>query len=158
VYHSSLEHTPNRKDEDYPELYQDLASFRTNQIVRKELYGIVGTTVNGQTLLFPDSYQRGFIYELMPLNERPLTNFEVPGLATATSDGHVNYAPSFNLGRELAKELKFYVLARHMKKLSQENASLKGTIQDLKDTTQDLKDMIRDLKTKVEDIIKRQKS
>jgi len=142
VYHSSLEHTPNRKDEDYPELYQDLASFRTNQIVRKELYGIVGTTVNGQTLLFPDSYQRGFIYELMPLNERPLTNFEVPGLATATSDGHVNYAPSFNLGRELAKE----------------NASLKGTIQDLKDTTQDLKDMIRDLKTKVEDIIKRQKS
>jgi hypothetical protein len=139
-----LELKPIRKDEDYPELYHDLVPFRTNQIVKKELYGIVGTTVNGQTVLFPDSYQRGFIYELTPLHERPLTNFEVPGLATTTSDGHMNYSPSFNLGRELAKELKFYVLAGHIKKLSQENEGLKG--------------MIQDLKSKVEDIIKKQKS
>lgn len=139
-----LAHKPIRKNEDYPDLYQELTPFKTNQIVQKGSYGIVGTTVNGQTILFPDSYQRGFLYELTPLNERPRTDFEIPGLVTATSDGHMNYAPSFTMGREIAKELKLHALANKIKNVSQENEGLKGIIQDLKN--------------KVEDLIKKQKS
>lgn len=120
------------------EVYQKLSKFRNlPQIANKEFFGIVGTTVNGETVLFPDSLQRGFNYELIPLTERPKTEFEILGMASTTSDGHVNYLPSFNKGREIARELKFYVLAQMIRKTAQENQGLRGKINELKSRLDD---------------------
>ncbi len=115
------------------EIYRELSKYRNlSQISEKTLFGIVGTTVNGDSVLFPDSLQRGFGYELTPIGQRPQTEFEIPSIANVTSDGHMNYTPSFNKGREIARELKFYVLAEMMKKVSQENQGLKGKIDELR--------------------------
>jgi len=43
----------------------------------------------------------------------------------------MNYTPSFNKGREIAREFKFYILAEMMKKISHENQGLKGKIAEL---------------------------
>ena len=126
-----------QKDNNYAntdiEVYHELSKYRNlSQITKKEFFGIVGTTVNGESVLFPDSFQRGFNYELTPWNERPKTEFEIIGIASGTSDGHINYLPSFNSGRELGKELKFYVLAQKMSEIVQENQGLKSKVNELK--------------------------
>ena len=125
-----IRRNPNAED---IEVYNELTKYRNlPQISDKTLFGLVGTTVNGDSVLFPDSLQRGFSYELTPIGQRPQTEFEILGIANVTSDGHMNYTPSFNKGREIARELKFYVLAEMMKKVSQENHGLKGKIDELR--------------------------
>lgn len=127
------------------EIYQELSKYRhLPQIQNKALFGIIGITNNGESVLFPDSFQRGFDYEITSINQRPRTEFEIAGIGSYTSDGHLNYLSSFNKGREVGKELKTYLIIERLKKLSQEN--------------QGLKSMIHDLKTKVEDLMKKQKS
>jgi len=125
-----IRRNPNPED---IEVYNELTKYRNlPQISDKTLFGLVGTTVNGDSVLFPDSLQRGFSYELTPIGQRPQTQFEIPGVANTTSDGHMNYTPSFNKGREIAREFKFHVLAEMMKKISQENQGLKGKINELR--------------------------
>lgn len=101
------------------------------QIVAKGAFGIVGKTNSDETILFPDSYQRGYEYELTPPNQRPKKQFETMGLIMGTSDGHTNYLPSFNEGRELAKEVKTNAIVAKIKQLASENISLKNTVNNL---------------------------
>ena len=127
------------------EIYRELSKYRNlPQISSRSLFGIVGTATGGESVLFPDSLQRGFNYEVTPMNERPKTEFEITGVISSTSDGHLNYLPSFNRGREIGRELKFYILAELVRKTHLEN--------------QGLMEKINDLKAKFEDFVNRNKS
>ena len=120
--------------EDDQELYLEVAKYRKiSQITRKGTLGIVGQTVAGETVLFPDSFQRGYEYELTPYHERTQKQFEAFGLMMGTSDGHLNFVPSFNQGRELAREVKTYAIVNKIREIASENHTLKNTVNELKD-------------------------
>jgi len=128
-----------RNQEETSDLFMEVAKYRNQpQIVSKGVFGIVGQTNSGETILFPDSFQRGYEYELTPPNQRPRKQFEVMGLIMGTSDGHTNYLPSYNEGRELAKEVKTYAIVAKIKQLATENTSLKNTVKNLSSKLDDL--------------------
>ena len=111
-----------------------------NIIADKGLFGLVGTTNDGLTIWFPDSLQRGWRDELTPIHQRPRMEFEIFGLVGYFSDGHWNYLPRYNQGRELAREAKMYLIAEETKKNRKENAELKKDIESLKDELKRLKE------------------
>ena len=128
-----------RNQEETSDLFMEVAKYRNQpQIVSKGAFGIVGQTNSGETILFPDSFQRGYEYELTPPNQRPRKQFEAMDLIMGTSDGHTNYIPSFNEGRELAKEVKTYAIVAKIKQLVTENTSLKNTVKNLSSKLDDL--------------------
>lgn len=91
-----------------------------NQITNKQLFGLVGTTTDGRIVWTPDSYQRGFAYELTPIEDRPKLVWELFGVFAMYSDGHVNYLPSFNDGRNTARDLKTNLVAQYAMKMKKE--------------------------------------
>jgi hypothetical protein len=111
-----------------------------NLIVKKELSGFVGTTIDGLTIWFPDSLQRGWTHELTPVNERPHMIWEIAGLVGYFSDGHLNYLPRYNQGREMAREAKMNLIANQTWNLTEENKELKKSLQSLKDEINKLKE------------------
>lgn len=111
-----------------------------NIIASKNLFGLVGTTNDGLAVWFPDSLQRGWTDELTPIYERPRMLWEVLGLVGYFSDGHFNYLPRYNQGRELAREAKMYLIADQTKKNIQENVELKKNIDILRDEINKLKE------------------
>ena len=118
--------------EENPDLFIEVAKQRNQpQIVSKGAFGIVGQTNSGETIMFPDSFQRGYEYELTPRNQRPKKQYEAMGLIMGTSDGHTNYLPSFNEGRELAKEVKTQAIVAKIKQVATENISLKNIVNNL---------------------------
>lgn len=84
-----------------------------NQIANKQIFGLIGTTVDNKIVWTPDSYQRGFVYELTPVEERPRLEWDLFGVFAKYSDGHINYLPSFNDGRNIARDLKTNLLAQY---------------------------------------------
>jgi len=125
--------------EENPDLFIEVAKQRNQpQIVSKGAFGIVGQTNSGETIMFPDSFQRGYEYELTPPNQRPKKQYEVMGLIMGTSDGHTNFLPSFNDGRELAKEVKTHVIVAKIKQLITENTLLKNTVKNLSSKVDDI--------------------
>ena len=111
-----------------------------NIIASKEFFGLVGTTVDGITIWFPDSLQRGWTDELTPINERPRMLWEILGLVGYFSDGNLNYLPRYNQGHELAWEAKMYLIAEQTRKVTQENMELKKDMQSLRDEINKLKE------------------
>lgn len=111
-----------------------------NQIATKGTLGITGTTVGELDVLFPDSIQRGYTYELTPINERPTITWQIPGVVALFSDGNFNFIPSFNQGRELAKDVKINVVASVAMKTSEENQELRTKIQNLADKVKSLEE------------------
>lgn len=130
---------PNKiEDLDSMEVYDELAQIRNTSLIQsKGLLGITGITTDGNYIAFPDSYQRGFQAELTPINVRPKVDFEFAGLASLTSDGHWNYTPAYEKGREIGRELKMMVMVEKMRKIDEENNGLKKTIHDLKNRLDD---------------------
>ena len=121
-----------RDVEEDSDLFIAVAPYRNQpQIVKKGAFGLVGQTNSGETILFPDSFQRGYEYELAPPKQRPKKQFEAMGLIMVTSDGHTNYLPSFNDGRELAKEVKTHAIVAKIKQLVAKNISLENTVKNL---------------------------
>lgn len=114
-----------------------------NIIASKEVFGLVGTTVDGLTIWFPDSLQRGWRDELTPINERPCMLWEILGLVGYFSDGNLNYLPRYNQGREIAREAKMYLIAEQTRKITQENMELKSDVKNLKDELNRLKEKTR---------------
>lgn len=108
-------------------------------IAKKELGGFFGTTVDGQTLWFPDSLQRGWTDELTPINQRPRMLGEIAGLVGYFSDGNLNYLPRYYQGRDLAREAKMNLIANQTWKLTQENKALRNDIDSLKEDLEKLK-------------------
>jgi len=84
-----------------------------NQIANKQFFGLLGTTVDNRSVWAPDSYQRGFAYELTPIENRPKLVWEIIGVFAMYSDGHLNYLPSFNDGRNTARDLKTNLVAQY---------------------------------------------
>jgi hypothetical protein len=114
------------------DLFIEVAQYRNQpQITRKGAFGITGQTNSGENILFPDSFQRGYEYELTPPKQRPKKQSETLGLVMTTSDGHMNFLPSFNAGRETAKEVKTQAIVTKIKQLDAENISLKNTVENL---------------------------
>lgn len=114
------------------DLFMEVAQYRNQpQIISKGAFGITGHTNSGENILFPDSFQRGYEYELTPPKQRPRNQFETMGLIMTTSDGHMNFLPSFNAGRESAKEVKTHAIVTKIKQLDAENISLKNTVENL---------------------------
>lgn len=91
-----------------------------NQIANKQLLGLLGTTTDGRIVWAPDSYQRGFTYELTPVENRPTIVWELVGIVAMYSDGHINYLPSFNEGRTTARDLKTNLIAQYAMNMKQE--------------------------------------
>lgn len=90
--------------------------------------------------MFPDSIQRGYTYELTPIYERPTITWQIPGVVALFSDGNFNFIPSFNQGRELAKDVKINVVASVAMKTSEENQELRTKIQNLADKVKSLEE------------------
>lgn len=93
-----------------------------NQIANKQFLGLLGTTVDNRSVWAPDSYQRGFAYELTPMEERPKVVWEILGVFAMYSDGHINYLPSFNDGRSTARDLKTNLVAQYAINMKKEFA------------------------------------
>jgi hypothetical protein len=84
-----------------------------NQIANKQFFGLLGTTVDNRIVWAPDSHQRGFVFELTPMEDRPKLVWELFGVFAMYSDGHLNYLPSFNDGRNTARDLKTNLVAQY---------------------------------------------
>lgn len=91
-----------------------------NQIANKQFLGLLGTTVDNRSVWAPDSYQRGFAYELTPIEEKPKVVWEILGILAMYSDGHINYLPSFNDGRSTARDLKTNLVAQYAMNMKKE--------------------------------------
>lgn len=96
-----------------------------NQIANKQLLGLLGTTVDGRIVWAPDSYQRGFAYELTPIENRPTLVWELFGVFAMYSDGHINYLQSFNDGRNTARDLKTNLVAQYAMNTKKEFVNFK---------------------------------
>lgn len=90
-----------------------------NQVIAKELFGLIGTTKNGNSVLFPNSLQRGYTDELTPISERPKMLCSLIGIVGYFSDGNFNYLPAYNQGKDIAKEVKINVLANQTWNMTQ---------------------------------------
>lgn len=110
-----------------------------NLITKKELYGLVGTTVDGRQVWFPDSLQRGYHDALTPINQRPKMLWQLAGIIGYFSDGNYNYLPRYHEGRDMANDLKVNLVANQAWKLTQENKELKNDVMSLKEELDKLK-------------------
>ncbi|MGH2613455.1 MAG: hypothetical protein ACRDFB_10475 [Rhabdochlamydiaceae bacterium] len=109
-----------------------------NQIANKQLLGLIGTTIDGKIVWTPDSYQRGFVYELTPMEERPKLEWELFGIFAKYSDGHINYLPTFNDGRNVARDMKTNLLAQYAIHTKKEFVNFKEI------ATQNINNLIRE--------------
>lgn len=117
-----------------------------NQISSTEFFGLIGTTVDGQTAWFPNSLQRGYQDELTPISERPKMLWQFLGIVGYFSDGNYNYLPSYNQGREIARELKTNVIASQTLKLTNISQEQEKSIKKLEDTVKNMNQEIDNLK------------
>ena len=110
-----------------------------NQIVSKELLGLIGNTANGSLVWFPDSYQRGYHNGLTPVTERPKMLWNVLGMVGYFSDGHFNYLPAYNQGLQYANEVKTNVIAVQTWNLTKKSNEQEEKIVNLEKTVDELK-------------------
>jgi len=120
-----------------------------NQIANKQFLGLLGTTTDGRIVWAPDSYQRGFAYELTPIEHRPTMVWELFGIFAMYSDGHINYLPSFNEGRTTARDLKTNLIAQYAMNMKQEfTKKFDDQNKEITDLKKRLNDLEKDKKTK----------
>ena len=120
-----------------------------NQIAHKEFFGLLGTTIDGRSVIAPNSHQRGFTYELTPQEERPTIVWNFLNVFALFSDGHINYLPSFNEGRNTARDIKTNLVATYAINTKKEFVNFKEDvgkrIENLKKENVELKKRLGDL-------------
>ena len=123
---------------DNNEIERAVANLRMEpQITQKQFFGLVGMTTDGKFTVAPDSYQRGFQYELTQEKNRPVIVLNL-GVIAFFSDGNINFMPSFNEGRNKARDVKVNLVAQYAINTKQEFTDFKhNTDKKIEDLTQE---------------------
>jgi hypothetical protein len=95
-------------------------------ISERGLLNLVGYTVDGDFVIAPDSFSRGYQDAFLPPTERPYLVSNIVGLfGRLSSGGTWIFIPTYNRGMEYGErrvsDLKFVVLAEGQRRLLQEN-------------------------------------
>lgn len=111
-----------------------IAVLRQNVPITNEyLFGIIGQTRNGRTVLFPDSFNKGYYDSLLPPSRRPYYVLDLV-IIGELSDGTWVFPPSYNDGLQTSiNDLKFAILAEGQKRLYRKLEEMEALLKDLQE-------------------------
>jgi hypothetical protein len=105
--------------EDYNRAITNLR--RVSPIANKQLLGLVGETREGNLVLIPGSYERGYSNALLPPNQRPHYTLNL-GIIGQLSDGTLVFPPSYNSGLSHGlNDLRFTIMVEVQKRQANRN-------------------------------------
>jgi len=132
-----------------------------NVISEKGLLELYGYTENGEFILAPNSYSRGYQDSFLPPNQRPYVVVNLLGIFGKLSNGSWIFIPSYNqgltLGTQRQNDLKFEVLAEGERRLYQEIQLQKKELKEQKDSQSDIEKQLNEALRKIEELEKRSK-
>lgn len=121
-------------------------------ITNKQWLGLVGETMEGDTIFIPGSYEKGYSDSLLPPTQRPHYTWNLL-IIGQLSDGTLVFPPSYDSGRSRGiNDLKFAVLAEGERRLARKNQELEASNTQIKATLEQANTKLEQLQDEIGDI------
>lgn len=122
-------------------------------ISERGLLNLVGYTVDGNFVIAPDSFSRGYSDAFLPPTERPYLVSNIVGLFGKLSSGVWIFIPTYNKGIEYGtrrvSDIKFAILAEGQRRLFQENETQNQARIAMERQLQEARERIKELEEKM---------